>query len=495
MAPTNSGNGARIAGYVAAAPGRSLPAEIEDAARLCLADWLGVAIGAGDEPAGRVVRETVSGWNSGGGSTVLYGGRGAAAPFAALANGTLAHCLDFDDTHIGAVTHTSAPVWAATLALGEETGADETAMLRAYVAGFETASRLGRGLGEVVTARGWHGTGVFGRLGAAAASAALLRLDADRTLSALGAAATQAGGLTASFGTMAKPFHAGKAAMDGVIAAQLAANGLVAATGLLEPGGGLDNALVQDGAAAITPSDFTGWEILNNSFKPYAACHLTHPAVDAARALAPGANELASLRAVRAEIGAARRPGHRAPQRRAANRARRQVRHQVLRRPRPARPHPLGRRFPRAVAARPGDPRHRRQGRGRRRPGDRLHRGAPRRRVRRRPHRGPRTSRSARVIPAMRWAGTTWKSSSRASSAPASAPAATRCSASSAPSGAAGYWPRSGGFWPGCSRPGADEAPSSAVRARGEDAAGRRRSAVRSARGGGRRRYRPGARR
>src|SRR5207237_4741800 len=127
--------------------------------------------GARDEPAGRIVRDTVAAWNSSGRATVLFG-TPAAAPFAALANGTLAHCLDFDDTYVAAVTHTSAPVWAAVLALGEETGADEHAMLAAFVTGFEVASRTGSGLGEAVTARGWHGTGVFGRLGAAAASAA-----------------------------------------------------------------------------------------------------------------------------------------------------------------------------------------------------------------------------------------------------------------------------------------------------------------------------------
>src|SRR5439155_763024 len=127
-----------------------------------------------------------------------------------LANGTLAHCLDFDDTYVKAVTHVSAPVWAATLTVGEEVGADEAAMLSAFVAGFETASRLGSGLGEAVTARGWHSTGVFGRLGAAAASAALLRLDTQQALHALGAAATQTGGLTASFGTLAKQITGGK---------------------------------------------------------------------------------------------------------------------------------------------------------------------------------------------------------------------------------------------------------------------------------------------
>jgi 2-methylcitrate dehydratase PrpD len=303
MAGAAIGNGQAIAAYIAGAHDRRLPAEVADMARLCLADWLGVAIGAGDEPAGRIVRDIATGWRSSGCATVLFGDT-AAAPFAALANGTLAHCLDFDDTYVKAVTHISAPVWAATLALGEEVGADESALLAAFVAGFETASRLGSGLGEAVTARGWHSTGVFGRLGAAAASAAILRLDAERALHALGAAATQTGGLTASFGTMAKPFHAGKAAMDGVVAAQLAAAGFAAATGLFEPGGGLDAALVQDRSAGFVPIDLADWHILEDSFKLYAACHLTHPAVDAAHALAPGATETASIKSVQAEIGA-----------------------------------------------------------------------------------------------------------------------------------------------------------------------------------------------
>ena len=220
----------------------------------------------------------------------------------------MAHCLDFDDTYVRAITHTSAPVWAATLALGEEVAADEPAMLSAFVTGFETAARIGSGLGEAVTARGWHGTGVFGRLGAAAAASALLRLNAEQALHALGAAATQTGGLTASFGTMAKPFHAGKAAMDGVVAAQLAAAGFTAATGLFEPGGGLDTALVQDRSVTFasldSPGDLSGWRILDNSFKPYAACHLTHPAVDAARALASLVAEHGGVGSIRAEIGA-----------------------------------------------------------------------------------------------------------------------------------------------------------------------------------------------
>jgi 2-methylcitrate dehydratase PrpD len=302
-AMTSASNTRTIARFVATLRERELPPDVLDTARLCLADWLGVALGALQEPAARVVQEASAGWHTGGRATVLLGGS-AAAPVAALCNGTLAHCLDFDDTYVKGITHVSAPVWAATLAVGEETGADEQAMLVAFVAGFEAAARAGYGLGELVTARGWHGTGVFGRIGAAAAAAALLRLNEERCLHALGAAATQASGLTASFGTMAKPFHAGKAALDGILAAQLAAKGFRAAETLLDAGGGLDNALVQDGAGRIRPADFSGWEILENSFKPYAACHLTHPAIDAAKQLVQASPDAVRSQAIRAQVGA-----------------------------------------------------------------------------------------------------------------------------------------------------------------------------------------------
>ena len=294
-------NTRRFAEFVASMRRREIPPEVLGAARLCLADWVGVALGARDEAAAHVVLETSRAWRSTGRSAVLLGGT-AAAPVAALANGTLAHCLDFDDTYVKGVTHISAPVWAATLAVGEEVGADEEQLLRAYIAGFEAAARAGYGLGELVTARGWHGTGVFGRIGAAASAAVLLELDERATVHALGAAATQAGGLAVSFGTMAKPFHAGKAAMDGVIAAQLAQHGLVAAQAVLDAGGGLDNALIQDKSAAVRDADFSSWEILENSFKPYAACHLTHPAIDAAKQIRAAHPDAANARAFTADV-------------------------------------------------------------------------------------------------------------------------------------------------------------------------------------------------
>jgi 2-methylcitrate dehydratase PrpD len=281
--PAETPNAASLGTFIAASATRDYPDAVLDTGRLCFADWLAVTIGAGGEDAGRIVRDLVARTAASGRATVLFGTT-AAAGAAALANGTLAHCLDFDDTHVGSNTHTSAPVWAAALAVAEAQDAAEAQMLRAFITGFEVSAHLGDGMGQPLTARGWHATGTFGRIGAAAAAAALLSLDRTRAMHALALAATQAGGLTGSFGTMAKPFHAGKAASDGVLAAELASAGLVGAPGVLEPGGGLGQALVQDGGARIKQARFETWQILANSVKPYAACHLVHPAVDAARA-------------------------------------------------------------------------------------------------------------------------------------------------------------------------------------------------------------------
>jgi 2-methylcitrate dehydratase PrpD len=103
-------------------------------------------------------------------------------------------------------------------------------------------------------------------------------------LDAMGVAATQAGGLTGSFGTMSKPFHAGKAAMDGLLSALLASNGFTAAHDLFDRKESLADVLVQDGSITIR-ADALGdvWQITQNTFKPYASCLMTHAAIDAAR--------------------------------------------------------------------------------------------------------------------------------------------------------------------------------------------------------------------
>lgn len=285
MATQNTPNGDAAAGFIASAPGRNDPIEAVDAARMVLVDTIGVALGAANEDAGRIVRKVATAWNASGDAQILLGGRSAPA-IVALINATHGHCLDYDDTHVGAVAHLGNPTWAAALAVGQHSGASDRDILNAFITGFEIGARLGGGFGGAANMRGFHSTGMFGCLAAAAASAVLLGLDEAGIRNALGAAATQAAGLTASFGTMSKPFHAGKAAMNGVLAAELAAAGFEAADTLLESEGGFGDAFIQDRATVIRALDFSGpLEITRNTLKPYASCLLTHPVIDAMRSV------------------------------------------------------------------------------------------------------------------------------------------------------------------------------------------------------------------
>ena len=281
-------NAHALSGYIASALESQLPPVVMDAARMCLADWLAVVIGAHDQGAGQITREVAASWSAEASAPVF--GRGRMTPVAsALVNGTFAHCLDYDDTHLGCLAHLSGPTWAAAIAVGSQYGNSDQDILKAFVVGFEAAAKIGGlGFGETVNKRGFHATSVLGRFAAAAAAGALIGLDEDQIANAIGVAATSAGGLVASFGTMSKPFHAGKAAMDGILAAQLAAEGFEASKSLVESSGDtLAAAVVQDGDAHVQKLHFNGdWEILKNTFKPYAACLLIHPAVECAHKIA-----------------------------------------------------------------------------------------------------------------------------------------------------------------------------------------------------------------
>jgi len=278
---------AAAASFITGTCQRECPADVIDLAKQCLADWVGVALGAHGEPAGTSVRMLVESWGASGEAHVLFGGKAPAA-MAALVNGTYAHCLDFDDLHFPSVLHLSAPTWAAVLATGAEAHSSERDMLSAFVCGFEIAARLGgNGVGEELSMRGLHPTGVIGRLSASAAATSLLGLDSTKAAMALGISATQACGLQGSFGTDAKPLHAGRAAFDGVMSAQLARTGFRAAADLLDRReGGLANAILQ-GSTTSLRLDGLGeeWELRRNALKPYACCGFTHGAIDAAREL------------------------------------------------------------------------------------------------------------------------------------------------------------------------------------------------------------------
>src|SRR5688572_15383603 len=285
------GRGQQIAQYATGALTRKLPDEVRAAAVTALVDFMGVAVGAANDAPVRPVRCVAESWGAKGNARVFLGPLTTPA-LAALVNGTMAHAMDYDDAHQMGAGHVSCPCWSAALAVAGHLGAGEKETLAAFVAGFEVMARLGgggpAGVGRSLQRRGFHPTSVFGRVGAAVVASVLMRLDEQATERALGVATTTAGGLIGSFGTHAKPFHGGKAAMDGILAAQLAQEGFQSATHLLELTNGLLDSFIQDRAADVPPLDFDArWELLRNGYKPYASCRATHASIQAARALAP----------------------------------------------------------------------------------------------------------------------------------------------------------------------------------------------------------------
>ncbi|HTV44487.1 MAG TPA: MmgE/PrpD family protein [Stellaceae bacterium] len=263
-----------------------LPAAVREVARQCVLDYLGCAIaGAGDSLVGILLDEMTEAGGAPQASLLAHRGR-LPALAAALVNGAAGHALDFDDVNVAMPGHPSVAVLPGLLALAELEGSSGCDVMTAFVAGYETECRIGAALAPGHYDLGFHSTATVGCLGAAAACARLLGLDAEKTATALGIAGTQAAGLKSEFGTMCKPFHAGKAAQNGLLAARLAARGFSSRTDLIE--------CVQGFAATHGP-DFSpekaltkpegGWHILANLFKYHAACYFTHAPIECAREL------------------------------------------------------------------------------------------------------------------------------------------------------------------------------------------------------------------
>ena len=158
-------------------------------------------------------------------------------------------------------------------------------MLRAYIAGYETAGFVGSLVMRSHYERGFHGTATLGSFGAAAAAGLLLDLDEAQMAIALGLAGTQAAGLKSMFGTMAKPFHAGRAAANGVLAARLAARGFTANAGVLEDAQGFVATQSDADPSAEKPLPRPGSLVVGTLFKYHAACYLTHSSIEAIKQL------------------------------------------------------------------------------------------------------------------------------------------------------------------------------------------------------------------
>ena len=262
----------------------AVPPAARAAARAAVLDTVGVTLAGSVEPAPRLVRDVA---RAEGGATrcgILGVAERTGAGWAALANGTAAHALDFDDMCFVSLAHPSAPLVAAGLAAAELADAGGAALLDAYCVGFEIEAVLGRVMNPTHYEQGWHATATLGTIGAAATAVRLLGQDAQTAACCMAIAASEASGLKESFGTMVKPLHAGLAGRNGVLAALLAEAGLAASDRAVDGPQGLLVAMqarrheLGDAGAALGRV----WEIVDGGItvKLYPSCAATHPTIE-----------------------------------------------------------------------------------------------------------------------------------------------------------------------------------------------------------------------
>jgi 2-methylcitrate dehydratase PrpD len=264
----------------------ALPADVVAIAKHCVLDWLGVTVAGSVEEAPSILRSVVVDRHGAGQATLLGTGESVSILEAALIIGTASHVLDFDDVLSAMGGHPSAPVLSALLPVAEHERLDGRAFLAAFVAGVETEARVGLLVSPSHYDVGWHTTGTVGTFGAAGAVANALRLDEEGFRTSLGLAGTQAAGLKSMFGTMGKPLHAGKAAVNGVLAARLAQQGFVGNRDILDVAQGFatTQSSSQDVATVLGSGPDT-YYLRDVLFKMHAACYFTHSSIEGIRRL------------------------------------------------------------------------------------------------------------------------------------------------------------------------------------------------------------------
>ncbi|MBN1239878.1 MAG: MmgE/PrpD family protein, partial [Gammaproteobacteria bacterium] len=290
---------AAVVEFVTRSRYEDLPADALTIGKRCIIDGLGVMLAGSTQPAGRIVRD-YAGAADGRRDSTAFG----PAPFktsaalAALVNGTSGHALDWDDTQLatsadrifGLLTHPTVPPLVAALAVGERRHASGREFLDAFLTGFEVECKIAEAIHPNHYKMGFHSSGTIGTFGAAIATAKLLGLDAERIAHTLAIAASSASGIRVNFGSMTKPLHVGRAAQNGIVAAELAAQGFTGGDDALDPpwgffaafshGGGFDADRI---AGKLGEPHTIVWPGV--SIKPYPCGVLGHPTMDAMRRL------------------------------------------------------------------------------------------------------------------------------------------------------------------------------------------------------------------
>ena len=224
----------KLAGFVINTRDADVPAEVLDRARDALVDTLGCAMAGSLDEGSEIAQKWVLETGARAQATVIGTPLSTSPAEAAFANGLAAHALDFDDSLITLRGHPTAPMLGAGLAVGEVTAASGKSLLAAIAIGLDVGGKLGPALGAAHYMKGWHSTATVGVFTATAVAARLWGLTVEQLQTAFGIAASEASGLIRNFGTMTKPFHAGHAARNGVMAAWLAKSGFTADTHIFD---------------------------------------------------------------------------------------------------------------------------------------------------------------------------------------------------------------------------------------------------------------------
>ena len=279
-----------VAGFIVRTNASDVPTDVAYLGKRSVLDGIGLALAGAVSDCGRIAQKYLAslGIANDRGSTIIGTSMQTAARFAAFANGLAIHADDYDDTQLavakdrvyGLLTHPTAPALPPVLALAERDHRSGADLMLAYHVGVEVECKVAEAILPRHYQHGFHSTATCGSIGAAAGAAKLLGLERDATRRALSIGATQAGGLRENFGTMTKPFHAGRAAENGVIAAEIAALGFTASPNGLEAdrgffraaGGGYSREMIEEKLGSPWTFNFPGVSI-----KPHPSGSLTHP--------------------------------------------------------------------------------------------------------------------------------------------------------------------------------------------------------------------------
>jgi 2-methylcitrate dehydratase PrpD len=270
-----------LARYVVSAQPTELPEKVRKEAARTLLNWVGCAVGGSKHETLNIAISALAPFSGPAQASILGRRERMDVLNAAFMNGLSSHIFDYDDTHLKTVIHPAGPVASAILALSEYRPVSGRDFVHALVLGVETECRIGNAVYPAHYDIGWHITGSAGVFGAAAAAGKILGLSEQQMVWALGLAATQPVGLREMFGTMTKSFHPGRAAHNGLTAALLASRNFTSSNQPLEAKSGWANVLsTSRNYAEITENLGETYEILLNTYKPFACGVVIHPAID-----------------------------------------------------------------------------------------------------------------------------------------------------------------------------------------------------------------------